>query len=133
MKAIACGECADIRALPNTPPLQEHVSCRCGNVEAWWVNPSAGTVKVRARVRASAFILGLNNQLLVPALRGELGMHEDFRRAHDEATDAPNHVFDKSRCGCWAVIFAVGRTNDVSWADDDEGIEVIETEVSWPG
>lgn len=114
MKALLCGSCGDIQALQ-----KEWRSCRCGIVSAHWTNGALGLAEFRVDpdLRRYAFVLGLNNRLFGPALRGELGMFEDFRAAHELATDAPNHVFDKSRCGCWAVVFAVGRTNDVSWAD----------------
>lgn len=113
MKALVCGECGDIQALQ-----VEWRSCKCGNVEGHWTNAMLGTAEFKARNRQHAFVLGLNNQLLGPALRGELGMWEDFRGVHELATKAPNHIFDESRADCWAVVVAVGRTNDVRWADE---------------
>jgi hypothetical protein len=38
---------------------------------------------------------------------------------HEQATDAPGYVFDKSRAGCWAVVVRVGITDDAAWAADD--------------
>lgn len=114
MKALACGSCADIQALQ-----WEWRTCKCGNTSARWVDPYAGTAEFRAKDRSKAFLLGLNNHLLEPALRGELGMFEDFRLVHERATDAPGYVFDKSRASCWAVIVRVGQTGDVTWAKDD--------------
>lgn len=117
MKALACGSCGDIQALQVW-----WRSCRCGNTSARWADPDRGTaVFSETRTdgtpvrKAACYGLGLNNHLLGPALRGELAMHQDFRAAHARATDAPGYVFDASRCGCWAVVFKVGATNDVSW------------------
>lgn len=114
MKALLCGACGDIQALRS-----EWRTCECGNTSAHWTDPDAGLAEFRGRDRTLCFLLGLNNQLLIPALLGELGIWEDFRAAHDQATNAPRHVFDKSRAGCWAVVVRVGQTNDVSWADGD--------------
>lgn len=114
MKALICGECADIQALQD-----EWRTCKCGNVSARWTNALLGIAEFKARNREKAFLLGMNNRLLGPALRGELAMWEDCRAAHDIATKAPNHIFDESRANCWAVVVAVGRTNDVKWASPE--------------
>lgn len=115
MKAFLCGYCADIQALQS-----EWRTCKCGVTSAHWVDPFRGTAEFRQPAPPAdgshCFLLGLNNHLLAPALRGELAMFEDFRAAHERATDAPNHVFDKSRANCWAVIVRVGQTSDVTWA-----------------
>lgn len=115
MKALACGLCTDIRALAPTDGVW--TSCRCGNVAAAWEDGSAGTARFRARDRAAAFVIGFNNHFLVPSLGGKVTTHELRRKLHDAATSAPNHVFDKERAGCWAVVFRVGETNDVRWDD----------------
>jgi hypothetical protein len=73
---------------------------------------------VTADDRRNAYILGLHNGVLTPAINGELAMFEDFREAHERATNAPNYVFDKSRAGCWAVVVRAGQTSDVKWADE---------------
>ena len=109
MKAIVCGACGDIRGI-----RREMVTCDCGNIQAVWEDPDAGTVLLRTRDRRTAFILGLNNRLLVPGLRGELAMWEDFREAHEAATDAPGYVFDKARAGCWAALVRAGFSNVVT-------------------
>ena len=121
MKALACGACGDIQALQT-----EWRICKCGITSGHWVDPYRGTAEFRKSPEALqySYILGLNNHLLSPALRGELGMFEDYRKAHDRATKAPNHVFDESRANCWAVVIKVGRTSDVSWAEDD-GVDAI--------
>lgn len=113
MKGLMCGVCGDFRALDPTPG--KWVACRCGQLSGHWVDPVRGIAEFDARDRSRSFVLGLNNHLLTPALRGELAMHQDFREAHERATAAPNHVFDKSRCGCWAVVFGIGLTNDTSF------------------
>lgn len=118
MKGLACGRCADVRSLPNLPPLFEWIECRCGNMRARWVDPERGIAEYAAKQTEFAFGVGFNNQFLIPALRGETAMHEDARRLHDLATDAPGYVFDKSGASCWAIIFRPGATSDTSWAED---------------
>jgi hypothetical protein len=113
MKALVCGSCGDIQALQ-----EEWRICKCGNVAARWTDPQAGRAEVHAEDRSRAFILGLNNRLLIPALRGELGMFQDFRKHHDLATVAPGYVFDKSMADCWAVLIRVGASNDVVFTDE---------------
>lgn len=120
MKALLCGRCGDIQALQTY-----WRECSCGHTAARWVDPRAGTAVFRVPadgVMNESFVLGLNNRVLEPAVRGELGMFSDFRHAHELAIDAPNHVFDRSRASCWAVVIRVGATNDVRWATSDETV-----------
>lgn len=111
MKALACGACGDIRALD---PSGAWVGCRCGNVRARWLDPERGTAEFTGDY-PSAFLLGLNNRLLGPALQGGTTIFEDARKLHGAATDAPGYVFDKSKAACWAVIVRPGQTSDVTW------------------
>lgn len=120
MKAVLCGVCLDFRALD---PSCNWTYCRCGNVSARWEDPDRGTVKVRASDRSKARILGMNNRFLVQGTLGlptdlikqEGGTNAAWRKLHDEATTAPGYIFDKGHRGCWACIFQVGETNDVTW------------------
>jgi hypothetical protein len=98
VKALVCGECGDIQALQ-----VEWRSCKCGNVEGHWTNPLLGTAEFKARRRDRAFILGLNNQLLGPALRGQLGIWEDFRegsQAGDESAQPHLRRVPSRLLGC---------------------------------
>lgn len=104
---------------------KEWTKCGCGNSAARWVDPLAGTVVVAARNREKVHLLGLNNRYLVQALTHNTPTWEYLRELHDQATEAPDHVFDKSRAACWAVIVPVGRTSDVRWATDEEYLEVF--------
>lgn len=103
MKAIICTGHGDVHIHSFT---QEWTACLCGNVKARWEDPQAGTVVVTTRVPAGrdrVRLLGLNNQLLLPAVTARGQMWEDFRAWHEQATDAPGYIFDKSRAACWAV------------------------------
>jgi hypothetical protein len=118
MKGLLCSACVDFRALAP----EGSVSCRCGNVTAWWVDPVRGVAKFRAINRQMAFGIGFHNSFLIEAttvLRG-LAMPEDWRQLHEKATDAPGYMFDKSRRDCWALIFKPGSTSDTSWDDDGQ-------------
>jgi hypothetical protein len=126
VKAIICTGHGDVHIHSFT---QEWTACLCGNVKARWEDPQAGTVVVTTRVPAGrdrVRLLGLNNQLLLPAVTARGQMWEDFRAWHEQATDAPGYIFDKSRAACWAVVARIGSTGDVRWATDDEHAE------AWP-
>ncbi len=120
MKALVCGKCFDIRALD---PDGAWTVCHCGNTEARWLDPQAGTVRVRAKNRSVARILGVNNRFFLQAVKGlDLDIREDewaaWRKLHDEATDAKGYIFDKAFRSCWACIFQVGETGDVKWEEE---------------
>jgi hypothetical protein len=92
--------------------------CRCGNTEARWLDPQAGTVRVRAKDRSLARILGINNRFLLKAIEGSIG--DDWtawRKLHEEATDAKGYIFDKTFRACWACILRVGETGDIKWEE----------------
>lgn len=128
MKALICGVCVDIRALE---PEGKWTICRCGNMQARWVDPNKGTVRVVAQDRSRAFILGMNNHFLLTAVRGLSqeymvaagGQGEAWRKLHEEATEAPGYIFDKAKRACWACIVKVGETGDISWEPEPEGAE----------
>jgi hypothetical protein len=123
VKALVCVKCLDIRALD---PKGAWTACRCGNCEARWLDPDKGTVRVKALDQLAVRILGLNNHYLINGARGPThmamveagGQWEWWRKLHDEATNAPAYIFDKSRRSCWATIVKVGETNDITWEPD---------------
>ena len=114
MKALLCQHCTDIRALA---PDGSWTVCRCGNVEARWTDPSAGTVSVRASDRSAVRIIGLNNSFLHACFeQGPAGFSmEDWRAQHERAVSAPGYLFDRSNRACWAVVYEVGQTGDTTW------------------
>lgn len=118
VKALLCTVCMDVRGLPNSGDVKRWVECDCGNARARWRDALVGTVEVDASSREDVRVLGLNNHYLLPAVAART--HEQRRELHDAATDAPNHIFDKSRAACWAVVFRVGETTDVSWFQEKE-------------
>jgi hypothetical protein len=120
MKVLFCIRCQDIRAFST-----EYTPCKCGNMEARWIDPNTGTVMIRARNRDHAKLIGLNNRMLHAmvylALDGGFDFSsERWRELHDDATAAPGYLFDKSRRNCWAVIIGIGSSNDVKWDPDQE-------------
>jgi hypothetical protein len=125
MKALVCLMCNDIRSLD---PKGEWTVCRCGQLEARWLNPNAGTVRVKADHPSFARMLGLNNRYLIGACRGpdhhEMvaagGQWEWWRELHDKATEAPGYIFDKTKRACWATVVRVGETNDITWEPEEE-------------
>jgi hypothetical protein len=105
----------------------EWTPCSCGNVAAKWLNPMFGTVVVAARDREKVRLLGLHNGYLTAAIapaRTNLSWPE-YQELHNDATNAPTYIFDKSRIGCWAAVARVGSTNDVRWATDEEMAEAF--------
>ncbi len=125
MKALFCGKCFDIRALD---PEGEWTVCHCGNVQARWHDPGTGTVRVKARVRSVARIIGFHNGMLRRSINGPTedevakagDSYKAWRQLHDDATNAKGYIFDKSFRGCWACMFEVGATGDVKWDDDPQ-------------
>lgn len=132
MKVLLCGECFDIRAFPDNGAW---VECRCGNMAARWVDPMAGTVKVRAKDRSKARIIGLNNRMLHAAFGIAEAYSEPprldhrWKQLHQECTHAPGYIFDESRRGCWACIVEVGHTNDISWEEEEVAPPVAVTSI----
>jgi len=124
MKALVCASCMDIRALE---PTGQWTVCRCGACEARWLDPDAGTVRVRTVDRSLPRILGLNNRFLVSAVKGLThefkvaagGQDEAWRELHKLATHAPGYVFDEAKRACWACIVKVNETGDIAWEADD--------------
>lgn len=120
MKGLACAKCFDIRALPrdNLTP----VSCQCGNTTGWWLDGRQGTARYTAEAPYAAWGVGFNNRFLVAVFSGygAIPDSEKMRACHDQATDAPGYYFDKSRYGCWAVLFKPGNATGVEWANDAE-------------
>lgn len=121
MKAIICAVRGDVHI--HTPGSTKWEICQCGQTGAYWEDPNAGKLIVACRSYIDkVFVLGLNNQLLLPAItRG--GSWADVRRWHDSATAAPGYIFDKSNADCWSVVFRPGQTSDTRWATEQEYIE----------
>lgn len=125
MKALLCGLCIDIRALD---PSGAPTSCRCGNMQARWLDPQRGTVRVRAKDRSAARILGMNNAFLLKAIDGfhhlEMveagGQWEAWRKLHVQSTDAKGYIFDKDKRACWACVVKIGETGDIAWEEENE-------------
>lgn len=104
----------------HTPGSSRWQVCQCGLTAAKWANPHTGQLVVAARRTDKVRGLGLNNQFLIPALTEPGQVWEFYRELHETAVNAPGYVFDKSRAGCWAVIYIIGTTSDTRWATSDE-------------
>lgn len=122
MKAVICSAAGPVHI--HTPGTSGWVICQCGNTGVKWEDPQAGRLVVASRndlILGAVRVLGLNNQMLLPAIGAPHRPNWAESRAwHDVATDAPGFVFDKSRGGCWAVVFGVGSTGDTRWASPAE-------------
>lgn len=116
MKGILCGLCVDFRALTSHGP----VSCRCGNVTGWWVDPHRGIAKVYAKSRDYARIVGIHNDFLHFAFETHYDWSSDKWKAKTEqiCREAEGYVFHESLRNCPVAIIGVGATNDTSWADE---------------
>jgi len=123
-KALLCAKCLDIRALD---PECGWTVCRCGNTQARWLDPRAGTVCVKAKNKDFARILGMNNRFLLKGIDGfdhhEMieagGQWEAWRKLHTQSTEAPGYIFDKDMRGCWACIVKVNETRDIKWEEEE--------------
>lgn len=121
MKAVICTTTGGVHI--HTPGVGKWEICQCGATGAKWDDPEAGKLAVAARNRGRVLGLGLNNQLLLRAVTAPGQAWEDYRNWHDIATDAPGYVFDKSRAGCWAVVFRIGSTGDTRFVEGAEYLE----------
>lgn len=122
MKAVICAITGGVHI--HTPGVGKWEICQCGATGAKWEDPEAGKLLVACRgSRLKVCVLGLNNQLLGPALSLPGQAWEDYRAWHDLATDAPGYVFDKSRAGCWAVVFRIGSTDDTRFVEGADFLE----------
>ena len=122
MKAVICSAIGGVHI--HTPGEGKWEVCQCGCTGARWEDPQAGKLVIASRAgRDHVRVLGLNNQLLLPAITLPGQMWEDYRQWHDHATDAPGYVFDRAKAGCWAVVFRVGSTSDTRWATEEEHAE----------
>lgn len=121
MKAVICTTIGSAHI--HTPGTGKWEVCQCGATGAKWDDPEAGKLAVAARNRGRVAGLGLSNALLGPALTLPGQAWEDYRHWHDAATDAPGYVFDKSRAGCWAVVFRIGSTSDTRFVEGAEYLE----------
>ncbi len=120
MKGLACAKCFDIRALPHGDLMP--VSCQCGNTTGWWLDGRQGVARYTAKAPAFAWGMGFNNSFLTSVFGGygNIPSAEQMRGFHDHATTAPRYYFDKSRYGCWAILFKPGNASGVEWASNEE-------------
>lgn len=113
MKLLYCTRCGDIRGL-----LERWTRCECGLCAARWVDPNTGKAEVLTADRDFPRIIGLNNRFLLGASKApaektwEGKFHQEL---HASAVEAPGYIFDKNNRNCWACVFRVGETGDVSW------------------
>jgi len=122
VKAVICTISGGVHI--HTPGVGKWQVCQCGQTGAKWEDPEAGKLVVACRSRRDqVFGLGLNNQLLLPAVTGRVHSWPSFRDRHAVATNAPGYVFDKTKAGCWAVVFRIGSTSDTRWATEAEYME----------
>lgn len=115
MKLILCGKCFDIRALRDTGP----VTCECGNVTGWWLDPDRGTGRIYAKDRDRAKLVGINNHLILTAFKAYDYSPARWREIHDEiCRNSKGYVFHTDQRNCPVAIAGVGSTSDVTWADE---------------
>jgi hypothetical protein len=119
MKAVLCGGCVDIRALPPTG----HVTCRCGNASAWWTDPQRGIAKVYAKQRDLVRIIGIHNSFLQFTFNFHPWAIDHTSKAWKEETQkicdsAEGYIFHTDKRNCPVAIIGIGVTNDVSWAEE---------------
>lgn len=112
VKAIVCGKCADIRALRSSGP----VTCECGNVTGWWIDPNRGIARVYATDRSLAKIMGVHNGLVRAAFSAYDFSAQRWQDIHKALCEVADGFLFKDR-NCPVVIVAIGMSNDVTWAD----------------
>lgn len=127
MKAILCVNLTKGEVDIYSPGIEDWQKCICGRSAAIWTD-KRGTLKVAARgsARTTLRVLGLHNQLLAATLQPDVLSWKEYRTQHDACVSASEgFIFDASRAACWAAVFRVGETSDVSWASAEEEQEVL--------
>ena len=98
--------------------------CRCGNMQARWVNSAFGTVEIKARDRFYVRMIGMHNDFLRAGADSKNLTHEQWRNLHDELCEtAHGYLFHKGFRNCPVAIIAVGEASGIYWAprDSDSG------------
>lgn len=127
MKAILCVNLAKGEVDIYSPGIESWQRCICGRSAARWVD-RAGALKVAAKgsARSSLRVLGLHNQVLAATLQADVLSWKEYRGLHDQSVAASEgFIFDANRAACWAAVFRVGETADVTWAPDEEISEAL--------
>jgi hypothetical protein len=127
MKAAVCVRCVDLVApIAAWKTNRSWRWCQCDQTGVRWLDGRLGLLEVTAHGGPNDVrILGLNNAFLQPAVAGIRSFmtgddeDEEWRILHDlvcEKTPS-NYLFSESRRECWAIVFAVGETGDVTFVD----------------
>lgn len=116
MKALFCANCNDIRA-PN--PINGVWSfCSCEKSAIRWVDGSHGRAEVKAIDKSMVRVIGIDNTFLQFAFHDSVHTDAEWRDLHIMETNrAVGYLFHVSRRNCGMVIFRVGETSDVTWAN----------------
>lgn len=113
MKMLFCGKCFDIRSF-----TEEGTSCRCGNMRARWEDLTRGTVRVSAKVKTRARIIGMHNDFLHGAFDRKVLTNRQWRDFQNQITaEAVGYLFHANCRNSWACIIRVGDSNDVKWEE----------------
>lgn len=115
MKSLYCQDCGDIIA-PYPRELEPRF-CRCKRHAVWWVDPSAGVLRVCDTLgrdgqpgRARAWVLGFTNLWLQnPAEDLTADDYREIVEAHDDY-----YLFKK--LGSVAIRIRPGMSSDTRWA-----------------
>jgi hypothetical protein len=127
VKAILCVNLTKGEVDIYSPGIEDWQRCICGRSAAIWVD-KRGTLKVAAKgpARTALRVLGLHNSVLAATLQPDVLSWKEYRGLHESSVAASEgFVFDANRAACWAAVFRVGETSDVSWALPEETKKVL--------
>jgi hypothetical protein len=137
-KALICLACVDI-VTPYTSTDRGWRRCRCGQSAVRWRNPDQGLIDVTATAGPRLVrVLGLNNLFLQDAVTATTGLGARppgyWRGLHQQQTTTVprNYLFHADQRNCWAVVIAVGDTNDVSFVEPGEATKPAPEETHTP-
>lgn len=85
----------------------------CLHTGVRWRDAATGLLEVTSlRGAGNVAVIGLHNSMFYGLMHGP---HSSayWRDMHELVTDAPGHLFDRSRRNCWAVLIRPGQSNDV--------------------
>lgn len=93
--------------------------CECTRAAIRWTDPSGGIAQAWCALpdeRDAVRIIGFNNMMLTTTPLDV--SDEKWRRRHElnGILAEERYLFSKEHRDCWAVLFRVGDTGDVTWA-----------------
>lgn len=120
-KAALCTTCYDILS-----PYRDWETnrawrwCQCDHIGVRWLDGARGLIEVTSLHGPDYVrVIGIHNGFLAAAIKHQRLLFEDWRRLHEESTEAvsSDYLFHRDKRNCWALVVRVGESGDVTYVD----------------